>query len=108
MVWRSGNELHERPGDSSKKLIEAVVAAVDDGEDPPPSLRLAWMSRAYSALPESGGVLEQEYAMMHRMGVVSSVYDVLSRMRNYKGKQIHSLSISERRIIKSLRDMKLI
>ena len=85
-----------------------MVASIDGEEDPPPVLRLSWMSRKYSALPNAGGVLDQEYAMLHQMDVVSNVHDALSRFRGYKGKAIHDMSISERRLIRSLRDMDLI
>ena len=108
MGWNAGLESHEQPGDGSKKLIEAVVASVDDNEDPPPVLRLSWMSRKYSALPNAGGVLDQEYAMLHQMDVVSNVHDTLTRFRGYRGKSIHDMSMSERRLIRSLRDMDLI
>ena len=108
MGGNAGLDSHERTRYGFKKLIEAVVASVDDNEDPPPVLRLSWMSRKYSALPNAGGVLDQEYAMLHQMDVVSNVHDALSRFRGYKGKAIHSMSISERRLIRSLRDMDLI
>ena len=101
-------DSHGRSWCSLKKLIEAVVASVDSDGKPPAILRLSWMSGKYGSLPNVGGVLDQEYAMMHQMGVVSTVYDTLTRFRSFKGEQIHGMSSSERRLIKSLRDMDLI
>ena len=66
------------------------------------------MSKKYGALPKVGGVLDQNYSMMHQMSVLSNVYDTLTRLRGLKGAQIHGMSSSERRLIKSLRDMDLI
>lgn len=108
MGWNTGTHSHGRFGCSFKKLIEAVVASIDGKEDPPPVLRLSWMSRKYSALPEAGGVMDQEYAMLHRMDIVSNVHDSLTRLRSFKGDAIHGMSAGDRRLIKSLRDLGLI
>ena len=53
-------------------------------------------------------MLDQDYSMMHQMSVLSNVYDTLTRLRGLKGAQIHGMSSSERRLIKSLRDMDMI
>ena len=108
MGWNAGTHSHGRIRSSFKKLIEAVVASINGKEDPPPVLRLSWMSRKYSALPEAGGVLDQEYAMLHKMDIVSNVHDALSRLRGFKGDAIHGMSAGDRRLIKSLRDMGLV
>ena len=108
MGRNTGAYAHGRSGRSFKKLIEAVVASIDGKEDPPPVLRLSWLSRKYSALPEAGGVMDQEYAMLHKMDVVSNVHDALNRLRGFKGDAIHGMSAGDRRLIKSLRDMDLI
>jgi len=84
------------------------VASIDEGAEAPPILRLSWMSKKYGSLPDAGGVLDQEYSLMHQMGVTSTVYDTISRLRGLKAEQIHSLSTSERRLIKALQDMDLI
>ena len=101
-------DSHRRLGSGFKKLIEAVVASLDGDEDPPPVLRLSWMSKKYGALPEAGGVMDQEYAMLHRMDIVSNIHDAISRLRGFKGDAIHGMSTGDRRLIKSLRDMGLV
>jgi hypothetical protein len=79
-----------------------------EGRTPPPAeLRLAWMCGDHS-LPASGGVLDQEYQVMHRMRSLDNIYNVVHRLRNLKGEEIHSLTDTERRIIRSLRDMKVL
>ena len=93
---------------SAKKLIARAVAVVDESEAPPPDLVLSWRCERWGALPDAGGILDQDYATMHRMTVLSNVYNAMSRLRNAKGAQIHNLSQSERRIIKSLMDEGLI
>ena len=108
MDWNASLDSYGRIRSSFKKLIEAVVASINGKEDPPPVLRLSWMSRKYSALPEAGGVLDQEYAMLHKMDIVSNVHDALSRLRGFKGDAIHGMSAGDRRLIKSLRDMGLV
>lgn len=85
-----------------------MVASIDEGAEAPPVLRLSWMAKKYGSLPDVGGVLDQEFSLMHQMGVASNVYDTVSRLRGLKGEQIHSLSISERRLIKALQEMDLI
>ena len=52
--------------------------------------------------------MDQEYAMLHKMDVVSNVHDALNRLRGFKGDAIHGMSAGDRRLIKSLRDMGLI
>jgi hypothetical protein len=83
------------------------VDYAEKAETPPPAeLRLAWMCGDQN-LPSAGGVLDQEYQTMHRMQVLSNVYRTVTRFRNMKGAEIHSLSDQDRRMIRSLRDMGL-
>ena len=70
----------------------------------PPDLRLAWDCQRWGALPEAGGVLDQDAGLMDRMAALSNVYNVVDRLRNLQGAQIHNLTTSERRVIKWLRD----
>ena len=60
------------------------------------------------ALPEAGGLMDQDYSLMHRMAMLSNTYDVISRMRNMQGAQIHQLTISERKMIRWLHDLELL
>lgn len=72
---------------------------------PPAELKLAWFCERWNALPNEGGVNSQDYAVMHRMSVLSNVYSTVSHYRNLTGNRIHTLSDGQRRLIKSLKDM---
>jgi hypothetical protein len=54
-------------------------------------------------LPDTGGVLDQDYRTMKRMRATRNVYDAVRQAKNATGKQIHSLSPSTLNIIASLR-----
>ena len=75
---------------------------VDSDGMPPPDLRLSWYCERLKCTPDTGGINDQDYATMHRMVVLSNIYNALNRFRNLKGEQIHSLSQSERGILKYL------
>ena len=76
-----------------------------DGEAPaPPELRLSWQCERYHSLPEAGGYLDQDYALVTRMGSLANVYSAYAHYRNAQGAQIHSLSVSERRVLRYLKD----
>ena len=92
-------EAERRP----KKLIEAARDAVDGGK-PPPELVLAWNCERWNALPETGGMLDQDWRLIVRMNTTQNVYNTMSHLRNLKGDQIHSLTSGERKILTYLRD----
>ena len=75
---------------------------------PPKELRLSWLVTKYGTLPESGGLLDQEYALIHQMDVASNVHSTLQRLSSLKGHNIHKLTNSERRVLRMLKDMDLI
>ena len=52
-------------------------------------------------------MLDQPFALMDKMTVLSNVYGAMSRWHNAGGTAIHSLTDGERRILKSLIDMGL-
>lgn len=93
---------------NTKKLIAAVVGAVDSDETPPPALQIAWNCQKWNCLPDSGGYLEQDYALMKNMTISLNIYNALSRLRNAKGAQIHSLTESDRKILRVLVDLGLL
>lgn len=84
------------------------MGAVDGTSPAPPELRIGWECQRYGCLPDTGGYFDQDFAMLHRINVITNVYNAYSHYRNAHGKQIHSLNESERRILKALIDMKLI
>ena len=52
----------------------AVLAARGKGE-PPPMLQLAWFC-GDSLLPDSGGVMDQDWITMRQMSVLANIYRV--------------------------------
>jgi len=68
---------------------------------------MAWRCERWNALPDSGGIYDQEYQMLSSMGVLSNIYNTVVRVRNMKGAQIHNLSDGERRILRNLIDEEL-
>lgn len=76
-----------------------------DGEPAPPELRLGWECEKWHALPEAGAYLDQDYALMTRIAVLMNVYGVVSHYRNLRGETIHSLTDSQRRLLRQLKDM---
>lgn len=80
-----------------------------DNENPaPPDLRLAWECERWRCLPDTGAYYDQEYSLMLRMTSLANIYSAYSRYKNAQGKQIHSLSEGERRILRTLKDMGVI
>ena len=88
--------------------MREVVESVDGDGTPPPDLLLYWQCERYHTLPDSGGMYAQDYGLMQRMTGLANVYHALTRLRNSRGEQIHSLTDSERRILRMLKDNGLI
>ena len=73
------------------------------GEEPPAPLLLAWWC-GESRLPDAGGVLDQDWQTWRQMTAARNVYNVVSRITNLQGEQIHTLNKSERRLWRYLID----
>lgn len=58
---------------------------------PPPELALAWECRRYNALPDVGGVLDQDYGLLKRMDALYSIHKAYEMYRSAKGEQINHL-----------------
>jgi hypothetical protein len=91
-----------------KKLIEAAVAAVEEGAPPPIELRIAWDCHRWNTNPGSGGLMDQDYGLIYRMDVTENIYNSMSHLRSLKGDQIHTLSDGERDLIQWLREIKVL
>jgi len=74
---------------------------------PPPELRIGWQCERWSCLPEAGAYLDQDCAFMYRMTGAMNVYGVLMRWQGANTRTIHSLSDSDRKILRHLKDMGL-
>lgn len=79
------------------------MAHIDHAAPPPQALVLVWDMERWGALPESGGILDQDALTMARSRVLQSVYKTVSRLRNMKGAEIHKLTDGERKIIGGLK-----
>jgi len=91
-----------------KKLVEAAVLVVDGDEPPPIELRMAWQCQRWDALPDAGGMHDQDYQLLFRMTALLNVYDTVSLLRNMRGAEIHNLTTGQRKILKMLRDDKVL
>jgi hypothetical protein len=86
-----------------KKLIEQAVDAAR-GAPPPADLQLAWQCKRWNALPDAGGINDQYYATLRSMAILSNIYETIEYMRRLKGNQIHSLTDSQRKLIRWVMD----
>jgi hypothetical protein len=84
-----------------------VVDCARGTAPPPAELSLAWDCQRWNALPDDGGVYAQEWILVYRMNVFTNIYDTIMRVSNMYGEQIHQLTTGERRIIRWLRDEKV-
>ena len=75
---------------------------------PPPDLLLAFQCQRWNALPDSGGLYEQDFQTLYRMTATLNIYNTVSRVRQLKGKEIHRLTDSERKILRYLMDNKVL
>lgn len=66
---------------------------------------MSWWCDKYNALPEAGGVMDQDYGLIHRMGAAANTYTIITRVQGLYGAAIHSLTEPERRLIASLRKL---
>lgn len=82
--------------------MASVVDFVDNDGQPPAQLQTAFLSKQWETLPETGGLYDQDAALLKQMTVLYNIYQALVRLRNAKGDEIHSLTDGDRRIIASL------
>ena len=84
MDWNGCISFSAKPGCHIKKLLRAAVLAATKDEEPPPVLELFWRCRCWGALPNAGGVNDQDYSTMYQMGIVSAVYDAAKARKEFK------------------------
>lgn len=106
MGWQYDGGPHGRAGECAKKLIRAAILAARGKGPPPPLLQLAWFCGDHR-LPDVGGVLDQDYSTMLRMGTLRNIYQVRQAAPRYTGKKIHDMPTDMKRLVKSLRDQGL-
>lgn len=80
------------------------MECITDNAPPPSELKLAWSCERWKTLPDAGGLYDQDYSLLHRMNAFTNIYNAVQRIKTLKGKQIHSLSDSERLILRYLMD----
>ncbi len=71
--------------------------------EPPAELKLGWYC-GDNHLPDEGGINKQDAGTMFRMRVCQNIYNTLSRYRNMRGEEIHSLTNDERIVLRTLKD----
>ena len=74
------------------------------GGEAPPELVMAWSCERWHALPDAGGMLDQDWRLIERMGATKNVNDFLHHLHSLKGKQIHTLTAGQARMWKYLID----
>ena len=84
--------------------MRGATAAAYLGAAPPVDLTFAWWCEEYQTMPTEGGMYAQDWVLLSRMSNLKRIYRLRSKVMNLKGKQIHTLNSSERRLIKWLRD----
>lgn len=84
------------------------MAVVEDGEPPPPELKLAWLVDQWGTLPDAGGLYDQDAQTLKRMTVYNNIYKVVMKWRSLKGAEIHSLTDADRKIIGELRKLNIL
>ena len=57
-------------------ILAAAACAEDPRLSPPDILSLAWQCRAWRALPEAGGVLDQPVGLLSKMTALDNIYNV--------------------------------
>lgn len=68
---------------------------------------MAWKCEQWGALPDAGGLHDQDYLLMYRMSAFTNIHRAVSRWFSLEGSDIHKLTDAERRILRSLQDMGL-
>jgi len=54
-------------------------------------LSLAWDCQQYNALPDAGGMLDQDYGLMERMKALNAIHKSFAMWRGARGAEIHNL-----------------
>jgi hypothetical protein len=69
---------------------------------------MSWNCERWKTLPDAGGLYDQDYQLMHRMNALTNVYNAVQRIKSLKGTQIHTLTDSERMILRYLMDNRIL
>ncbi len=69
---------------------------------------MAWWCKQWNALPEAGGLHDQDYVLMRRMSELDTVYHTVVKLRSARGAQIHQLTHGEQVVVQQLREMGLL
>jgi hypothetical protein len=82
-----------------------VVDCANGDGPPPPELSLGWQCERFNCLPDVGAYKDQDYQTMVFMTAFMNVHSVVKRWKTLRGKQVHSLTDSERKILRYLKDL---
>jgi len=67
----------------------------------PYELRMAWQAERWSALPDAGGLLDQQAGLISRMAAVANVYNAFEAIQS--GKSIVQIANTQPQILKTVR-----
>jgi len=82
-----------------------VVDCANGEGPPPPELTIGWQCERFNCLPETGAYMDQDYKTMMLMTACMNTHSVVKRWKGLSGKQIHSLTDGERKILRYLKDL---
>lgn len=74
------------------------------GPQPEAHMLSVWASR-YNSLPSAAAILDEDYFLLVAMSQAAAFYDTLAYYRSLVGDQIHSLSHTQRVILRRLIDL---
>ena len=69
---------------------------------------LYWQCCQYQALPDSGGVLDQEIKLLYTMSSLGNIYRIIEKYYSLGDRVNDALSVGERHTLKWLDDMGMI
>ena len=99
---------HGATGYAGKKLIQQAADCAAGKGPPPPELEIWWKCQRFGCLPEAGGYLDQDAALMDRAVICEDVYHLVKKWRGMKQKDFTKLTDAERHLYKWLHQGKVI
>ena len=96
----AGVQRRHGVGRDPKRIIGQVVEYAKWGGYAPAELKLAWWSSA----PRLEELLNMDYSLFVRMRAADNIHRTVTKFRAFTDQRIHTLSDSERRLLRSLID----
>ena len=100
MGGRFGLSICGRLGRAPKSFIGRLVDVARFGGEAPAELKLSW----WAAPPALNDLLNMDYKLFVRTRAAENIYNTVKKFRAATDASIHSLTDSERRILRMLTD----